>query len=355
MKQDIIIPRMGESISEAHIGKIFKVSGSQVKADEEIVELETDKVNQVLYAPASGLLTLHVKPQDVVKIEQVIGFVDTEGAAPPAPQKETPPPTETARIHKDDFFANIAKEPEKVAEPRPAISVEASGRKKMSRLRQTIATRLVEAKSQTAMLTTFNEVDLTEIVALRERHKEAFQKKYGVKLGYMPFFVKACLSGLKEFPLLNAFIEGDEIVEKNSIDISIAVSTDRGLVVPVIKNAEHLSFAEIELALAALTKKAREGQLAIDELRGGTFTITNGGSFGSLLSTPILNFPQSSILGMHKIQKRPVVIDDRIEIRSMMYLALTYDHRLIDGREAVLFLVHVKNMLEDTGRFLIEV
>lgn len=326
MKVDITIPRMGESISEAHIGKIFKPTGSQVKLDEEILELETDKVNQVLYAPAAGVITLSVKPSDTVQMEQVIGYVDSEEVA-------------------------VVKTEEVKKEEEPTVS----SRKKMSRLRQTIASRLVQAKSETAMLTSFNEVDLTEVIALRERHKEAFLKKYGVKLGFMPFFVLASISALKEFPLLNASIEGDEIVEKPSIDMGIAVSTDRGLVVPVIKGADSLTFAEIELALADLSKRGREGTLGVDDIRGGTFTITNGGTFGSLLSTPILNFPQSGILGMHKIQKRPVVIDDEIKIRSMMYLALTYDHRIVDGREAVLFLVHVKNRLEDPGRFLIEV
>lgn len=354
MKKDIVIPRMGESIIEAHIGQIFKPSGSSVKADEELLEIETDKVNQVLYAPATGELTLQVQSQDKVHVDQVIGFVDTEGEKPakeeipqqaPKPAEPLPLKEEGARVMKEAFFLEA---------PSPKIQ-EAVSRKKMSRLRQTLAQRLVEAKAETAMLTSFNEVDLTEVIALRERHKEAFLKKYGVKLGFIPFFVKACVSALEEFPLLNAFIEGDEIVEKGTIDMGIAVSTDRGLVVPVLKNVVAMSFAEIESSLAALATKAREGTLSIDEIRGGTFTITNGGVFGSLLSTPILNFPQSGILGMHKIQKRPVVIDDKVQIRSMMYLALTYDHRIVDGREAVLFLVHVKNRLEDPGRFVIEV
>lgn len=353
MKHTIVVPKMGESISEAHIGTIFKPTGSQVKLDEEILELETDKVNQVLYAPAAGVITWSVQPQDKVQVEQVIGYIDSEKAAKVEPPVESAPSSSSSsRVMKEDFFQGI--EEVKQVEP-PLVQEIPSTRKKLSRLRQTMAAKLLEAQSQTAMLTTFNEVDLTDIVALRERHKEAFLKKHGVKLGFMPFFIKATISALQEFPLLNSYIEGDEMVEKKSIDMGVAVSTDRGLIVPVLKNAEKMHFAEIESALIALTNKAREGKLSVDDIRGGTFTITNGGTFGSLLSTPILNFPQSGILGMHKIQKRAVVINDEIKIRSMMYLALTYDHRVVDGKEAVLFLVHIKNMLEDPGRFLIEV
>lgn len=390
MKNDISIPKMGESISQATIGQIFKPSGSFVNQDDEILELETDKVNQVLFAPASGKVELTIKTGDEVTIDQVIGSVDSEAQNEQAPKtvveepatvvkkeeprasvsqelpKESSPasmaisresrqsylenldPQETPKVEK----AEVKKEQELPSPSRPVLE---PSRTKMSRMRQTIAKRLVQAKTETAMLTTFNEVDLTEVMALREKYKEAFQKKYGIKMGFMPFFVLATISALKEFPLLNASIEGDEIIEKGSIDMGVAVSTDKGLVVPVIKNADTLSFSEIESQMASLAKKARDSTLTIDDIRGGSFTITNGGAFGSLFSTPILNFPQSGILGMHGIQKRPVVIGDEIKIRSMMYLALSYDHRLVDGREAVLFIMHIKGLLEEPGRFLIGV
>lgn len=379
MKKDIIVPRMGESISEAFIGQIFKASGSFVKQDDEILELETDKANQVINAPQSGVITLTVNPQDKVTPDQVIGTIDSEGTAEikeepkkesaveekkvePELKKEEKAPVSnegSARNTKDDFVQSLSAPPQ----PAPSISVQkpsepkvgGTNRKKMSRIRQTIASRLVEAKTETAMLTTFNEVDMTEIMNLREKYKEIFLKKFEVKLGFMPFFVTACAKALKEYPLVNSFIEGDEVVENGSVDMGVAVSTDRGLIVPVLRQVENMSFSEIELAIENVSKKARAGTITIDEIRGGTFTITNGGTFGSLLSTPILNFPQSAILGMHKIEKRAVVIEDEIKIRSMMYLALTYDHRLIDGKEAVLFLVYVKNLLEDPGRFLLGV
>lgn len=407
MKSSIKVPQMGESISEAHIGQIFKPTGSVVKQDDEILELETDKVNQVLYAPAAGVVTLSVKAEDKVTIGQEIGFVDADqgeakSETPAVPKAEMPkevgevdpkaegnpdekialdPPKpitpkvepqeekksqassleESIRRTKEDFAASLdqpEKPIEKKSEPQvtsaaTAVAEKGEVRKKMSRLRQTIATKLVEASTKTAMLTTFNEVDLTEVIGLRERYKEAFQKKFDIKLGFLPFFVLATVAALKEFPLLNSSIDGDEVVEREHVDMGVAVSTDKGLIVPIIKNAESKSFVDIERAVDALSKKAREGSLTMDDIKGGTFTITNGGTFGSLLSTPILNFPQTGILGMHKIQKRAVVIDDEIKIRSMMYLALTYDHRLIDGKEAVQFLVHIKNLLEDPGRFLI--
>jgi 2-oxoglutarate dehydrogenase E2 component (dihydrolipoamide succinyltransferase) len=224
----------------------------------------------------------------------------------------------------------------------------------MTRLRQTIARRLKEAQNNAAMLTTFNEVDMTNLMAVRERYKDAFEKKHRVKLGFMSFFVKACIVGLKEIPAVNAEIDGDDIVYKNYYDIGVAVGTEQGLVVPVVRNADAMSFGEIEATIAALGRKARDGKLSIDELTGGTFTISNGGVYGSLLSTPILNPPQSGILGMHKIQKRAVVIGDKVEVRPMMYLALSYDHRIIDGREAVTFLVRVKECIEDPQRILLD-
>lgn len=351
-KIDLTVPKMGESINEAHIGQIFKPSGSIVAQDDEILELETDKVNIALFAPKSGKVTLTVNPQDKVKIEQVIGFIE-EGALPqesPPVQVAPPPPIgEKTRLTQADFLETF-----KETAPAPTKTpTKTATRTKLSRIRQTIAARLVEAKSRTAMLTTFNEVDMTEILRLREAYKEPFLKKFGVKLGFMPFFIKAACSALKEFPVFASYMEEDELVSKPALDLGVAVSTERGLIVPVLRHADQLDFAEIEKGIENFSKKAREGGLSVDDLTGGVFTITNGGTFGSLLSTPILNFPQSGILGMHKIEKRAVVIGDEIKIRSMMYLALTYDHRVVDGREAVLFLVHVKNRLEDPSRFLL--
>lgn len=369
MKQEIIIPQMGESITEATIGNILKNSGSSVKMDEEILELETDKVNQAIYAPANGTLNLTVKAQDVVKIGQSIGYIDTEGAKTPEPPKEVKPPQEkTTRSGKDQFLSELKEEaPVKQVPPKEQpvplkekpvqTSTEARSetRQKLPKIRQVIAERLMEVQKQTAMLTTFNEVDLTQVIILKERYKDLFLKDYGVKLGYMSFFIKAVVSALEEFPIVQAYIDGTDLVYRNYYDISIAVSTERGLVVPVIKDCNHLSFAEIEKTLEQLTIKARQGTIALDDLKGGGFTITNGGVFGSLLSTPILNPPQAAILGMHKIQKRPVAINDQVMIRPMMYLALTYDHRILDGRDAVTFLLHIKQCLEDPSRILLEV
>lgn len=376
MKQEIIIPQMGESITEATIGNILKLSGSAVKIDEEILELETDKVNQAIYAPANGILMLNVKAQDVVKIGQSIGYIETEGLTAPEPQKEVKPAQEkSTRTGKDQFLselkeeAPIKQEQSKPVSPPPppppaplkekptqtSSEARSETRQKLPKIRQVIAQRLMEVQSQTAMLTTFNEVDLTQVIILKERYKDLFLKDYGVKLGYMSFFIKAVVSALEEFPIVQAYIDGSELVYRNYYDISIAVSTERGLVVPVIKNCNHLSFAEIEKTLEQLTVKARQGTIALDELKGGGFTITNGGVFGSLLSTPILNPPQAAILGMHKIQKRPVAVNDQVMIRPMMYLALTYDHRILDGRDAVTFLLHIKQCLEDPSRILLEV
>ncbi|CRX39243.1 2-oxoglutarate dehydrogenase complex dihydrolipoyllysine-residue succinyltransferase [Estrella lausannensis] len=380
MKIEIKIPAMGESISQAVIGEIFKKTGTIVAQDEEILELETDKVNQPLYAPKSGEITLTVKTGDTVSIGTVIGTVDTSKAAkeppkeeakekappqaeitPPAPkeekvpEKKEPVPQYDAplRHFKEDFLQETAKsappQPQKAPAPTEKVT-----RKPMSKIRRVIAKRLLEVKQETAMLTTFNEVDMTAVSQIREKHKDAFLKKTGVKLGFMSFFAKAAAKALRAFPEVNASIDGTDILYRNTIDISIAVSTEKGLIVPVVRNVDQLSFAEVEQAIALLAKKARDSTLTIEDLQGGGFTITNGGVFGSLLSTPILNPPQSAILGMHTIQKRPVVIDDAIVIRPMMYLALSYDHRLIDGKEAVSFLVAIKAALEDPSLLLID-
>jgi 2-oxoglutarate dehydrogenase E2 component (dihydrolipoamide succinyltransferase) len=393
MKEEIKVPAMGESITEATVGTLIKPSGSTVQVDDEILELETDKVNQVLYAKASGVLTLQVKPGETVTIGQVVGFVDTEAKAtqgsasepqatvPKTEEKaqakpqEAPQPSQGIRYGKEAFLEDVVKPEQKdfpqsvpVGKTReqeiPQLEEEApppkkmegrETRRKMSQIRKVIANRLVEAQQTTAMLTTFNEIDFSAIMAAREKYKDAFLKKHGVKLGFMSFFVKAVVSALREVPDLNSYIDGNEIVHREYFDIGIAVGTDRGLIVPVLRNCEQLSFAEVEKDIEAYAKKAREGRLAVDDLQGGGFTITNGGIYGSLLSTPILNPPQCGILGMHKIEKRAVVVDDQIVIRPMMYVALSYDHRIVDGKEAVTFLVHVKNALEDPSRLLIEV
>jgi 2-oxoglutarate dehydrogenase E2 component (dihydrolipoamide succinyltransferase) len=352
---------MGESIVEVTIGRIIAPSGSVVKQDQEILELETDKVNQVLYAPQAGKLELSVQLGQTVKIGQAIGSVDTsveapvqkeaEAKAPPAPKSApaTAPTKETAAPAR--IFA--LETPPVPAPPAPKVAT-TTGRRRMSSLRRTIAQRLVEVKNTTAMLTSFNEVDMQEVIDIRAKEKEGFQARYGVKLGFMSFFVKAVVSALKAFPDIHASIEGDEIVQFPNYDIGVAVSTEKGLMVPVIRNCDTASFGEIEKQIEMYAKKARDGSLSLDDLRGGCFTITNGGVFGSLLSTPILNPPQSGILGMHSIVKRPVVIKDQVVIRPMMYLALSYDHRIVDGKEAVQFLINIKENLEAPARLLLE-
>jgi len=360
MKVDIKIPQMGESVTEAIVSNIMKPSGSFVARDEEILELETDKVNQPLYAAESGRLDLMVQVGDKVVIGQTIGSIDTEKKG--AVQEEKPVVQAPVEVAPSSFSARKMPEERftKAPEQKPATIPNVpqtpvnTNRRKMSNLRKVIAERLVEAKNTTAMLTSFNEVDLSSVIAIRAREKDAFFAKYGVKLGFMSFFIKAAVAALQEFPDVNSQIEGDEIVTPKSQDIAVAVSTERGLMVPVIRNCADLSFGLIEKSLETLAKQAREGRISVDALRGGSFTITNGGVFGSLLSTPILNLPQSAILGMHSIVKRPVVVDDQIVIRPMMYLALSYDHRIIDGKEAVLFLVHIKKSLEDPTRLLLD-
>ena len=364
MKVNIQVPSSGESVTEATVAAILKETGTFVKKEEEILELETDKVNQILYAPEEGILHLTVSVDDKVTPNQIIGYVDTEGkgealpaAPPPEVKKEKPPPppqvSEGVRRSPESYIASLEKKKETPPPPAPLPTQKGQTRKRMSGLRRTIAKRLVEVKNNTAMLTTFNEVDMSAVIDIRTREKETFFKKHNVKLGFMSFFVKACTAALKEIPDANAFIDGDEIVYNDACNVSISVSTLKGLMVPVLKHAEKLSFAGVEREIQTFAQKAREGKIAIEDLQGGTFTITNGGVFGSMLSTPILNPPQSAILGMHNIVKRAVVIDDKIVIRPMMYLALSYDHRIIDGKEAVTFLVRVKEILEKPERLLL--
>lgn len=392
MKVEIKIPAMGESISEASIGTILKPTGTVVAADEELLEIETEKLNQVLYAPQAGQVSFQVASGDTVTIGQVIGYIDTEvkGAAPspppsPAPKPKpvaeapptpkpspkpaapaAPPPVEVRtpsgpgiRKMKEEFIAELsASTPSPLSTPSAPSSAPGERRetrRKMTKIRQVIAQRLLEAQRSTAMLTTFNEVDMTEVIAIRERYKETFPKTYGVRLGFMSFFVKATVDALKAFPGLNSYIDKDEIVHREYYDISIAVSTDRGLVVPTVRNCDQLSFDQIEKEIESYAKKAREGGLTMEDLQGGCFTITNGGLYGSLLSTPILNPPQSGILGMHRIVKRPIAVNDQVVVRPMMYLAVSYDHRIVDGKEAVSFLVAIKNYLEDPSRMLIHI
>jgi len=376
---------MGESITEATVGAILKSSGLHVAAEDEILELETDKVNQVLYAPVAGIIQWKVEPHQVVKVGDIIGSVEEGEASPPSPSVEKPEkskassaPAEPLGETKESYMATLKEATSEKRErdtlreskeayvallnvsppQKPLLESLQEGevvRKPMSRIRSVIAQRLVEAQQNTASLTTFNEVDMTLVMGLREKYKESFLKKYGCKLGFMSFFVKAVIDALKEIPELNASIEGNDILYRHYYDIGIAVGAERGLVVPVLRRAENLSYAQIEQTIEAFSKKVKEGTFTVDDLQGGTFTITNGGVYGSLLSTPILNPPQSGILGMHKIEKRAVVIDDQIVIRPMMYIALTYDHRIVDGKGAVSFLVHVKNALEDPSRMLLDV
>lgn len=388
MKQEIKVPVMGESISEAVVSELLVQSGQQVAMDQEILELETDKVNQVLYAPQAGVVTFTVQVDDTVTIDQVIGHIDTDGQAtveaseaPASKEEAAPPPASAAETpvkssgpasssgHKVRVNVKEAvRELQKPSTPAPAAAStetapskeavpvgERETRKRMTQIRKVIANRLVEAQQSTAMLTTFNEVNMGPVMDLRAKYKDEFEKVHGVRMGFMGFFTKAVVSALKAFPLINASIDGTEIVQRHYYDIGIAVGTERGLVVPVIRDCDQLQLADIERELRVYAKKAREGGLSMADLEGGCFTITNGGVYGSMLSTPILNMPQSGILGMHNITKRAVVIDDEIVIRPMMYLALSYDHRIVDGKEAVSFLVHMKNLLEDPARFLLHV
>ncbi len=393
MTTEIKVPSLGESVSEATIAKWLKNPGDAVRADEAVAELETDKVTVEVNAPSAGILSeIKVAVGSNVKVGTVIAVIGASGAAvksAPAPMMKSeiaasPAASKPAaadisgpaarkamaetgivpatgsgkdgRITKMDIV-NAPVAAQTAASTRVGVAASASSvreeRVKMSRLRQKIAERLKQAQNTAAMLTTFNEIDMTAVLALREQYKESFEKTHGVKLGFMSFFAKACIQALKEIPAVNAEISGDEIIYKNYYDIGVAVGTEQGLVVPVVRDCDMLGFAEVEKKIGELGKRAKDGKLSIDELTGGTFTITNGGIYGSLMSTPILNPPQSGILGMHKIQKRPVAVGDKIEIRPMMYVALSYDHRIIDGREAVTFLVRVKECIEDPQRLLL--
>ena len=399
MASEIRVPTLGESVSEATIGKWFKKPGDAVKKDEPVLELETDKVSLEVNAPAHGVLAEQtVKEGETVGVGALLGTI-TAGtgaqaaapaaapapAAPAAAAKPATPPTvdngpavarltaesgvnptavtasgKDGRVTKGDMLAAIATGAAPAAAPvsvrAPSAPDDASReeRVRMTKLRQTIARRLKDAQNTAAMLTTFNEVDMTEVMALRNRYKDTFEKKHGVKLGFMSFFVKACTQALKELPAVNAEIDGTDLVYKNYYHVGIAVGTDKGLVVPVVRDADRMGLATIEKSIADFGKRARDGSLKIEEMQGGTFTITNGGIYGSLMSTPILNAPQSGILGMHKIQERPMVVGGKIEVRPMMYLALSYDHRIVDGKEAVTFLVRVKEALEDPARLVLD-
>jgi 2-oxoglutarate dehydrogenase E2 component (dihydrolipoamide succinyltransferase) len=404
MATEIRVPTLGESVTEATIGRWFKKAGDAVAADEPLVELETDKVTVEVPAPAAGVLEeIRVKDGETVGVGAVLGSIK-EGAggakaapktAAPAPAKSEAPkaapaaPAQTraggvvlpsvrklgaesgvppasvqgtgrdGRVMKGDMLAAIASgakpaAPVAARAPSPASDAEREERVRMTRLRQTIATRLKEAQNTAAMLTTFNDVDMSAVMHMRSQYKEAFEKKHGVKLGFMGFFVKACVAALKEIPAVNAEIDGDELVYKNYYHVGVAVGTDKGLVVPVVRDADALSIADIEKAIADFGKRAREGKLSIGEMQGGTFTISNGGIYGSLLSTPILNAPQSGILGMHRIEERPIAVKGQVVVKPMMYLALSYDHRIVDGREAVTFLVRVKENLEDPARMVLD-
>jgi 2-oxoglutarate dehydrogenase E2 component (dihydrolipoamide succinyltransferase) len=402
MAVDIKVPSVGEAITEGVISKWFKADGAAVRANEPVYELETDKATTEVVAPAAGVLSISVKEGQKVEVGSVVGRIE-EGAVPAAKPKEPAPPAapvkpapapkaaasaepllspsarqmaadagvdpakltgtgRDGRIIKEDVQAFVSQRGEKSdsrsesppIEPKPAATGRET-RQRMTTLRQRIGERLLAAQQNAAILTTFNEVDMSAIMALRAKYKEAFQKKHGVGLGFMSFFVKACIEALKAYPAVNARIDGADIVYHNYHNIGVAVSTERGLMVPALRDAGRLNFAEIEKGIAELAVKARDGKISVADLQGGTFTITNGGVFGSLLSTPILNPPQSGILGMHTIQKRPVAVDDQVVIRPMMYVAFSYDHRLIDGREAVSFLVRVKECVENPERLMLEV
>jgi 2-oxoglutarate dehydrogenase E2 component (dihydrolipoamide succinyltransferase) len=390
----IMTPTMGESVAEGSMGTWLKKSGDTVAKDEMLVEIETDKVAVEVSAPAAGVLTILAEAGSTVTPGQQIGSIaasgDVPAAAPAAAPSAAAPAASDAphlspavqrvvtennldpkaiaatgpkgNITKADAVNAISAAPAAPAvAPAPAAAPSApradqprEERVKMTRLRQTIARRLKESQNTAAQLTTFNEVDMTNVMALRSQYKDVFEKRHGVKLGFMSFFTKAIVAALKEIPAVNAEIDGTDIIYKNHYDIGVAVGTEKGLVVPVLRDADTLSLAGIEKGIAALGKAARDGDLTLDQLQGGTFTITNGGTYGSLMSTPILNAPQSGIMGMHNIVQRPMAIDGQVVIRPMMYLALSYDHRIVDGKEAVTFLVRVKELLEDPARALLD-
>jgi 2-oxoglutarate dehydrogenase E2 component (dihydrolipoamide succinyltransferase) len=352
---DVVVPVLGESVVEATVSKWIKKQGDYVEVDDPIIELETDKVTLEVPASVTGILenTL-VSEGDTVEVGALLGTIVAGEKS--IKNKEVPKDLKSKNDNKEKTEAsNIEDKPVNnvVETSRDETNVNLEERIPMSRLRQAIARRLKEAQNTAAMLTTYNEVDMSALMEMRKNYQENFEKKNGVRLGYMSFFVKASIDALNQFPAVNAEIDGNDIIYKNYYNIGVAVGTSQGLVVPVLKNADKMSFGETELNIAEFGKKAKEGSLAISDMAGGTFTISNGGVYGSLMSSPILNPPQSGILGMHKIQKRPVVIDDKIEIRPMMYLALSYDHRIIDGREAVSFLVRIKEIIEDPRRLVV--
>lgn len=414
MTIELKVPAVGESITEVEIGDWLKTEGAAVAKDESVAVIETEKATVELPAPAAGKITKLLKQTgETAKVGETIALMeagkpepaaDTKPSVAPGPEKapasrvratplaekvlaehglradEVPATGPGGRVSKDDVLRHVsqapktetaaptasktvaasaspasrAEQPER-AVPAPGASAREERVVRMSLLRRTIAKRLVEAQHTAALLTTFNEVDMSAILALRQQYQESFQKKYGVKLGFMSFFVKAVVDALKQIPALNAEIRGSDIVHRNYHDIGVAVSTDRGLVVPVLRDADRLSFAEVEQAIGDFGQRARDGKLKPEELEGGTFTLTNGGIFGSLLSTPLVNPPQSGILGMHAIQERPIALAGQVVIRPMMYVALTYDHRIVDGKEAVLFLRRVKEAVENPARMLLEV
>ena len=352
---DVLVPVLGESVVEATVSKWIKKQGEFVEVDEPIVELETDKVTLEVPAAVSGILdNLAVLEGDTVEVGALLGIIvageKTDENSKPTPKQENKKVEEQIIEPEKVENRQINIKPEVVKE---TVNNTLEERVPMSRLRQAIARRLKEAQNTAAMLTTYNEVDMTALMEMRKNYQDSFEKKNGVRLGYMSFFVKASIDALSQFPAVNAEIDGNDIVYKNYYNIGVAVGTSQGLVVPVLKDADKMSFGETELNIANFGKKAKEGSLGITDMAGGTFTISNGGVYGSLMSSPILNPPQSGILGMHKIQKRPVAINDVIEIRPMMYLALSYDHRIIDGREAVSFLVRIKEIIEDPRRLVV--
>lgn len=352
---DVVVPVLGESVVEATVSKWIKKQGDYVEIDDPIIELETDKVTLEVPASVSGILeNTMVSEGDTVEVGAVLGTI--VAGEKPIKNKEASKDLKSKNDNKEKTeVSNIEDRPVNnvVETSRGETNVNLEERIPMSRLRQAIARRLKEAQNTAAMLTTYNEVDMSALMEMRKNYQESFEKKNGVRLGYMSFFVKASIDALNQFPAVNAEIDGNDIIYKNYYNIGVAVGTSQGLVVPVLKNADKMSFGETELNIAEFGKKAKDGSLAISDMAGGTFTISNGGVYGSLMSSPILNPPQSGILGMHKIQKRPVAIDDKIEIRPMMYLALSYDHRIIDGREAVSFLVRIKEIIEDPRRLVV--